>query len=256
MAQKTKRFVVVTPFANIEAVAGVCLLHGLQVRVIPTESGALITRDVPVPEYDEWDIRNITGPDPEEETANPSDDGPAVAAMLSQLSPYGCVLVNVTLVDDEEGYDAGISGNVQARRYQNGKAGEEIPSGLMLNALDPQVEKTVLGEDDDPRGTLNTADMTIDDLDMLINEGERRHRETAKSQAPRETESGAVAENEPAPQARSTPDEPAAVGEQEPDSAGKRELDSAAGQEPDLAGRQEGDSAEGPEKENHESEPQ
>ena len=149
MGKKIKRYAILTPFDQAEVVAGIAALQKLDVDVVPTKSGALVVRELPVPQYDEWDIRNILGPDESdfEELGqdNPSDNAPAVAAFFSRLSKFGVVLMDVDLGEDT-GFEAGVSGLVRARRYMGGEAGEEVPAGLLLNALDPLVERIVLGQ--------------------------------------------------------------------------------------------------------------
>ena len=97
-----KRYVILTPFDKPEVVAGILALHGIDARVVQTDSGALVVRDLPEPQYDEWDIRNITGPDEadEDDDLAPSDNAPMVAAVLSKLSRYGVVLIDVDLGSD------------------------------------------------------------------------------------------------------------------------------------------------------------
>lgn len=149
MGKKIKRYAILTPFDQAEVIAGIAALQKLDVDVVPTKSGALVVRELPVPQYDEWDIRNILGPDESdfEELGqdNPSDNAPAVAAFFSRLSKFGVVLMDVDLGEDT-GFEAGVSGLVRARRYMGGEAGEEVPAGLLLNALDPLVERIVLGQ--------------------------------------------------------------------------------------------------------------
>ena len=149
MGKKIKRYAILTPFDQAEVIAGIAALQKLDVDVVPTKPGALVVRELPVPQYDEWDIRNILGPDESdfEELGqdNPSDNAPAVAAFFSRLSKFGVVLMDVDLGEDT-GFEAGVSGLVRARRYMGGEAGEEVPAGLLLNALDPLVERIVLGQ--------------------------------------------------------------------------------------------------------------
>lgn len=149
MGTKIKRYAILTPFDKPEVVAGIAALQKLDVQVVNTSSGALVVRELPVPQYDEWDIRNILGPDDadleELDEEHPSDNAPAVAAFLSRLTKYGVVLIDVDLGEDT-GFEPGISGMVRARRFQDGKSGDEIPSGLLLNSLDPIIERIVLGE--------------------------------------------------------------------------------------------------------------
>lgn len=150
MGTKIKRYAILTPFDKAEVVAGIAALQKLDVDVVPTQSGALVVRELPVPQYDEWDIRNILGPDDadfdELGGESPSDNAPAVAAFFSRLSKFGVVLMDVDLGEDT-GFEAGVSGLVRARRFLAGEAGDEVPAGLLLNSLDPVVERIVLGQE-------------------------------------------------------------------------------------------------------------
>ncbi|MDN6486844.1 MAG: hypothetical protein L0K34_05100 [Ancrocorticia sp.] len=149
MGTKIKRYAILAPFDKPEVVAGIAALQKLDVEVMGTKSGALVVRELPVPQYDEWDIRNILGPDDSDLAElgedSPSDNAPAVAAFLSRLSKYGVVLIDVDLGEDT-GFEAGISGVVRARRFIGGESGDEIAAGLLLNSLDPVIERIVLGE--------------------------------------------------------------------------------------------------------------
>ncbi|MCI5825138.1 MAG: hypothetical protein MR006_00510 [Arcanobacterium sp.] len=177
-----KRYVVLTPFAQTEVVAGVAALHGIEADVVATQSGAVLVRDVPVPTFDDWDISELLGvaasdsaealssaaaeaseklagagalqgdtgvreePSQQADLDQQVDDTDpfAVAAVFSRLSPYGVVLFQAELGDDVGGED-GVSGLVSAQRVIGGKAGEELHAGLLLNSLDPELEDLVLG---------------------------------------------------------------------------------------------------------------
>ncbi|MGO1591973.1 MAG: hypothetical protein ACTHW1_10430 [Ancrocorticia sp.] len=164
MGTKIKRYAILTPFDKPEVVAGIAALQKLDVQIVGTKSGALVVRELPVPQYDEWDIRNILGPDDSdlEELGedSPSDNAPAVAAFLSRLTKYGVVLIDVDLGEDT-GFEAGISGVVRARRFIGGESGDEIGAGLLLNSLDPVIERIVLGEKTaDDYGAVHSLDVT------------------------------------------------------------------------------------------------
>ena len=149
MSTMIKRYAVLTPFDLPEVVAGILALNHIDAAVVMTGSGAVVVRELAAPQYDEWDIRNIVGPDEFEEEdpeADPSDSAPTVAASLSKLSRFGVVLLDVDLGTDV-GIEAGVSGTVRARRFLSGEAGEEISAGALLNVLDPLVEKLILGQE-------------------------------------------------------------------------------------------------------------
>ncbi|MCF2706292.1 hypothetical protein I6E29_03285 [Arcanobacterium haemolyticum] len=199
MGQKIKRYAVLTPFEKADVVAGIAAIQKLDVDVVPTKSGALIVRELPVPQYDEWDIRNILGPDESdlkelEENGEPSDNAPAVAAFFSRLSKFGTVLIDVDLGEDV-GIEAGVSGLVRARRFQNGEPGEEIPSGLLLNALDPVIERVVLGQKKPSElRAVHSKDMSPKDLIGLMRNREQEGGEPHIDEADTQAETGAAHE--------------------------------------------------------------
>ncbi|MFT3942431.1 MAG: hypothetical protein QM705_01205 [Ancrocorticia sp.] len=182
MGKKIKRYAILTPFDQAEVVAGIAALQKLDVDVVPTKSGALVVRELPVPQYDEWDIRNILGPDESDfeelGEGSPSDNAPAVAAFFSRLSKFGVVLMDVDLGEDT-GFEAGVSGLVRARRYMGGQASEEVPAGLLLNALDPIVERIVLGQTSpDEHNSVKSSDVKPADI---VRRGRQRRGEADES---------------------------------------------------------------------------
>ncbi|MGN2368361.1 hypothetical protein ACTFPK_08560 [Actinotignum sp. UMB0459] len=187
-----RTYAVLTPFDSADTLAALCALHGLDVQVVATHSGALVYRQLATPVYDEWDIRNITGPDPDEEPASLSDDAPAVAGMLSRLSPYGSILIDVNLDKESTGFEPGVSGMVRARRFFAGKADEEIASGLLLNSLDPIVEELMLGErsitDCDPWDSAKLTQQDIEKILRKVTRGESA--EGMRGEAGEETAAG------------------------------------------------------------------
>ena len=188
MGTTIKRYAILTPFDKTEVVAGIAALQKLDVQVVGTKSGALVVRELPIPQYDEWDIRNILGPDDtdldELGEESPSDNAPAVAAFLSRLTKYGVVLIDVDLGEDT-GFEAGISGVVRARRFLGGQSGDEIPAGLLLNSLDPLIERIVLG-DKSPQdyGAVHSLDVTPADIVRKARESQSSGQEP---QDPQET---------------------------------------------------------------------
>ncbi|MBR5951039.1 MAG: hypothetical protein IKZ87_06365 [Actinomycetaceae bacterium] len=171
MASKRSRYAVLTPFTQAKVVAGVCAIAGFEVEILPSETGALVLHEMASLPYDEWDIRNITGPDQEEidrlAREGGAESGSAVAAYLSKLSRYGVVLFDVVLAKNS-GFEDGISGEVHARRYLNGKAGEELSAGMLLQTLDIRLEQFLLGEINlREMETIKAADMTTSDIARL-----------------------------------------------------------------------------------------
>lgn len=156
MMNSHKRYVVLTPFDKAEVVAGIARIRGIEADVVSTGSGVALVRDIPVPEFTDWDIAELLG-DIEDAAGNEApvpqsspnsdidaDNPRAVAAVFSELSPYGVVLLEVELGDDVGGED-GVSGVVHAQRVIAGKPGEVLPAGLILNSLDPKIEALILG---------------------------------------------------------------------------------------------------------------
>ncbi len=177
MGTKIKRYAILTPFDQAEVVAGIAALQKLDVDVVPTQSGVLVVRELPVPQYDEWDIRNILGPDESDFDElgedSPSDNAPAVAAFFSRLSKFGVVLMDVDLGEDT-GFEAGVSGLVRARRFMGGEAGDEVPAGLLLNAVDPIVERIVLGQaSPGDHGAVKSNDVTPSDIIKRARRGKK-----------------------------------------------------------------------------------
>lgn len=171
MASKRSRYAVLTPFTQANVVAGVCAIARFDVEILPSETGALVLHEMSSLPYDEWDIRNITGPDQEEidrlAREGGAESGSAVAAYLSRLSRYGVVLFDVVL-SKNSGFEEGVSGEVHAWRYLNGKASEELSAGLLLQTLDIRLEQFLL---DEIRlrdlETIKASDMTTSDIARL-----------------------------------------------------------------------------------------
>ncbi|MDP9805599.1 hypothetical protein J2S70_000181 [Trueperella bonasi] len=159
------RYVVLTPFARPEIVAGTLRLRGIEAHVIGTKSGVCVVRDVKKPEFSDWDIAELLGGEPEgqTETEDPSDNPDNIAGPLSELSNYGVVLLSAELGDDVGG-ESGVSGVVTAVRYLSGKRSEEVQAGLLLNAVDLKVEQLIVGDIDLATHAIATADLTIDDV--------------------------------------------------------------------------------------------
>lgn len=171
MASKRSRYAILTPFTQANVVAGVCAIARFDVEILSSETGALVLHEMSSLPYDEWDIRNITGPDQEEidrlAREGDAESGAAVAAYLSRLSRYGVVLFDVVLAKNS-GFEEGVSGEVHARRYLNGKADEEISAGLLLQNLDIRLEQFLLGEISlRDMETISASEMTSSDIARL-----------------------------------------------------------------------------------------
>lgn len=149
-----RRYLILTPFNNPKVIAGVAKLRGIEAVVVPTASGVALVRELPVPSFDDWDISELLGESVTQDGAEAeagseslSDNPQRVAALFSELSAYGVVLITADLGDDV-GAESGTSGLVNAVRFINGQRSEDIPGGLLLNSLDPMVESLILGQQD------------------------------------------------------------------------------------------------------------
>lgn len=168
----TRRYVILTPFAKTSVLAGICKLHGLDVWVVPGE-GAMVVRDLPVKEFDDWDISELLGEAAEKETdqeaedQEPADNAHEVARQLAQLAREGVVLLQSELGDDV-GDEAGVSGQVTAHAYVGDKVAD-TPAGLVV-ATGPQVlEDLLIGAVDpqDVEGAVRAFDLDETILEKL-----------------------------------------------------------------------------------------
>ena len=152
---------VLTPVASAQALAGLCSMTGIDVHVVPSGSGAVAVLELDekgravddaapdVPTDDDggddgdlqvrdWDISELLG-GTHEEIPPQADE---LAKNLSRLSKSGVVLITAAL--SEEGFEKGLSGQLTARHYNDGEAGEEVAVGLILAGADDVVEDLIL----------------------------------------------------------------------------------------------------------------
>ncbi len=153
---------VLTPVASAPALAGLLGLAGIDVDVVPTSRGAVVVRAVgtPDPEVPD-DLSALTADDG---APHPPDDVPAsdpwdisalfddgvpaeareLASAISRLTRLGVVLVTARLAQDS-GIETGLSGTIQAQRFEGGEPGDEVPGGLVIAGADDVVEDLLLG---------------------------------------------------------------------------------------------------------------
>lgn len=164
-----RRYVVLTPFARPEIVAGTLRLRGLEAYVVGTKSGVCVVRDVDKPTFTDWDIAELLGgePDVAPEQENPSDNPDNIAGPLSELSDYGVVVLTAELGDDVGG-EAGVSGMVTAVRYLKGERGEDVQAGTLLNVVDPKVEHLIIGTVDLGKDAILTSDLSVQDVEKYL----------------------------------------------------------------------------------------
>lgn len=168
---------VLTPVASAQALAGLCAMTGIDCHVVPSSSGAVAlielddkgrvsddgapvaatdsssaahTDDGAVPDgavpddlddlhVRDWDISDLFGGGQDE--IPPEAD--TLAKQLSRLSKAGVVLITAAL-SEEGGFEKGLSGQLTARHYDTGEAGDEVSVGLILAGADDVVEDLIL----------------------------------------------------------------------------------------------------------------
>ena len=147
--------VVLTPLASAEALAALCAMSDLDCTIVPARSGAIAVKEF-VSAHAEWDVAELLG-GVETEPAEAAE----LAKALSRLSRGGVVLMTADLATDV-GIESGLSGTITARRYEDGSAGEEASSGLLLSAVDQVVEDILLGivKADAVDGALRAGEVT------------------------------------------------------------------------------------------------
>lgn len=147
--------VVLTPLASANALAALCAMSDLDCTIVPARSGAIAVKEF-VSAHAEWDVAELLG-GVETEPAEAAE----LAKALSRLSRGGVVLMTADLATDV-GIESGLSGTIAARRYEDGSAGEEASSGLLLSAVDQVVEDILLGivKADAVDGALRAGEVT------------------------------------------------------------------------------------------------
>ncbi|WP_127128262.1 hypothetical protein [Georgenia sp. SYP-B2076] len=134
---------VLTPVASAPALAGLCAMSGIDVDVVPSPSGAIAVLELAAKEApaDEWDMSELVG---ENGGASLPPEAEELALALSRLARAGVVLLSADLATDV-GIESGLSGQVHARQYTGGEAGDDVPAGLVLAGADQVVEDLILG---------------------------------------------------------------------------------------------------------------
>ena len=141
--------------ASASALAALCAMSDLDCTIVPARSGAIAVKEF-VSAHAEWDVAELLG-GVETEPAEAAE----LAKALSRLSRGGVVLMTADLATDV-GIESGLSGTITARRYEDGSAGEEASSGLLLSAVDQVVEDILLGivKADAVDGALRAGEVT------------------------------------------------------------------------------------------------
>ena len=163
--------VVLTPLASADALAAMCAMSDLECTVVPARSGAFAVKEF-VSAHAEWDVSELLG-GADTEPAEAAD----LASALSRLSRAGVVLLTADLATDV-GIESGLSGTITARRYVDGKAGEDAAAGLLLASVDQEVEDVLLGitSADDIEGALKSSEVKTSRAMRWLARGLRRPR--------------------------------------------------------------------------------
>lgn len=163
--------VVLTPLPNAEALAGLCAMSDLDCTVVPARSGAFAVKEF-VSAHAEWDVAELLG-GLETEPAEAAE----LAGALSRLSRGGAVLLTADLATDV-GIESGLSGTIQARRYDNGQAGQDASAAVLLSQVDQSVEDVLLGlvKADDLPGAIRTSEVNPGPAMRWLGRGLRRRR--------------------------------------------------------------------------------
>ena len=118
----------------------------------------------------EWDISELV------DDAIPAEAA-ELAARISLLTRQGVVLVTAALTEDGA-LDAGLSGQITARRYVGGDAAEDVPAGLVIAGADDVVEDLLLGRRGvaDIPGHVSSADAARTRRNRWLGKGNRGRR--------------------------------------------------------------------------------
>lgn len=143
-------------FTGIDVVAVAAVFaaaRDIKADAVADESGAVLRVHLPnKPKYEDWDIAELIGPDPQTESENTGfseETCPAteLVTYLTQTIAGEMVLVRTHLAE-ETGAEEGLSGYLQGYLYKNGKIIDEVPAGVVLNFCALEIEDLILGSAD------------------------------------------------------------------------------------------------------------
>ena len=129
LPKAVKIAIVLTPLLDAQVLASFAALSEHECWAVPSSTGAFAVKEL-VSTHEQWDISELVG-GVDSEPQEAAD----LAKDLSRLTREGVVLLTADLATDV-GIETGLSGQVTARRYENGQAGEELSAGLIMSALD------------------------------------------------------------------------------------------------------------------------
>ena len=153
LPKAVKIAIVLTPLLDAQVLASFAALSEHECWAVPSSTGAFAVKEL-VSTHEQWDISELVG-GVDSEPQEAAD----LAKDLSRLTREGVVLLTADLATDV-GIETGLSGQVTARRYENGQAGEELSAGLIMSALDAAVEDILFGitKVEDVPGAVSTSD--------------------------------------------------------------------------------------------------
>lgn len=145
------RAVFLTPVASAEALAALCALSGIDLIIVPTEVGAVGVSTLEINE-EAFGMALLA------ETLqdfNPRLD--EIVAQLNQLTKMPVAAIVGLLAPGTE-MEPGVTGQVLAARWVDGKIETDLPAGLVIAEMPLQVEDLVLGRVEalDQEGALET----------------------------------------------------------------------------------------------------
>lgn len=138
MSANSRRYVIVTPFTKVDVLAGICKIHGLDVWVVPSKQGAMVVHDLPVPVFEDWDISELLGNEPQADDIVPVED-------------------EESLVDSTEPDNVAESGDTEADPGTDSRTGTPAGSAPIETHDDSSIES---GNDrsDAPSGSDDSED--------------------------------------------------------------------------------------------------
>lgn len=144
---------VLAPIASATALAGLLHMLGQAVWVVRVKPYTAAWLSIPAKTQHANEVDALL-----------ADDAPLppevdrLAAAVSRLSRYGAVALVSWLVEGA-GVEPGVSGQITARRYVEGKPDASLPAGVVLGGLEERAEDLLLGRTTprDYRGAVNSG---------------------------------------------------------------------------------------------------
>lgn len=163
------RVVFLTPLASAEALAGLCVLSGIELVVVPTEAGAAGILELSLSE-ESFGMALIA------DTLRDFDPSVSeIAKMISEITRFPVVVLAALLTPGTE-QEPGVTGQVLAGRWNKGEFDTDLPSGLVLVQLPLKVEDLLLArvEETDTAGAVETRGISRLKAFELLRKGTRK----------------------------------------------------------------------------------